>query len=199
MTLGIRWATRNAQRLLVQLVGGTPTPPEGVEVGKHIRGIKFDTFVYPSKDSQISVGSYCRIAAGVRILGATEHRTNLVSMYPIRTILPGNDREPHDLYARGPTCIGNDVWLGLESVIMSGVKVGDGAVVGARSVVTADVPPYAIVVGNPARIVRYRFSPEQILELQRIAWWNWSEEKIRECESDFYGDIDEFLRKHAHR
>ena len=89
--------------------------------------------------------------------------------------------------------------FGLESIILSGFNGGDGVVVGTRSVVTSTVPPFAIVVGNAARIVGYRFSPEHILELQRIAWWNWSEQKIRQCESDFYLGIDEFLRRHAQR
>lgn len=194
----IRVAVRNALRLLIELVGGKQALPEGVTVGAHTYGYDRTTFVTIPQGGQISIGGYCSIARGVRILGRSEHPMDLVSTYPLRTALTRNDGKIYDDYSKGPTRIGNDVWLGLECVILSGVNVGDGAVVGARAVVTSEVPPYAIVAGNPARIVRYRFSPEQIKELLRIAWWNWSEQKVRQYESDFYGDIDSFLKKHAH-
>ena len=82
--------------------------------------------------------------------------------------------------SRGDTTIGNDVWIGRDAMIMPGVTVGDGAIIGARAVVAADVPPYAIVVGNPARLIRRRFSDEEIAQLLRIAWWNWPIEMITE-------------------
>lgn len=78
----------------------------------------------------------------------------------------------------GDVTIGGDVWVGAEATIMSGVTVGNGAVVGAGNLVTKDVEPYAIVAGNPARLVRHRFAPELVEQLLRIAWWEWSDEKI---------------------
>ena len=211
----IRQLIRTAPALFLEWVGGTTSLRKGVTVGRHTYGHRWSTFMVDPNSNRISIGDYCSIAPGVKILaGSDRRRLEDVSTYPVRTLLlKGNEPwissgqhpslpgpEPdHDAKTKGETRIGNDVWLGLESVILSGVNVGDGAVVGAKAVVASDVPPYAIVVGHPARIVRYRFSPEQIQGLQKIAWWNWSEQKIRECESDFYGDIEEFLRKHAIR
>ena len=98
-----------------------------------------------------------------------------------------------------PTCNGdiiieNDVWVGARSTIMSGVKISNGAVVAAGSVVTKDVPPYTIVGGNPARIIKYRFDESQIEKLLKISWWDWDEDKIREnAELMWSSDIDKFI------
>ena len=98
-----------------------------------------------------------------------------------------------------PTCkgdikIGNDVWIGATSTIMSGVTIGDGAVIGAGSTITKDVPPFAIVAGNPGRVVKYRFTEEQIEKLLQISWWNWEELKIRENAMLMWSDnIDDFI------
>ena len=83
-------------------------------------------------------------------------------------------------FTKGDVIIGNDVWIGEDALILSGVTVGDGAVIGARTVIAKDVEPYAVMVGNPARIIKKRFSDEIISQLLAIAWWNWSTEKIRE-------------------
>jgi virginiamycin A acetyltransferase len=101
-----------------------------------------------------------------------------------------------------PTCKGNiiienDVWIGAKSTIMSGVKISNGAVIGSCSVVTKDVPPYAIVVGNPAKIVKYRFTEEQIQSLLKISWWDWNENKIKEEGMLLWSkDINYFIEKH---
>ena len=86
--------------------------------------------------------------------------------------------KPGDLPYKGDTVIGNDVWLGYESIIMPGVRIGDGAVVAAGSVVTKDVPAYTVTGGNPAREIKKRFSPADIERLRRLAWWDWPAEKI---------------------
>ena len=101
-----------------------------------------------------------------------------------------------------PTCkgniyVGSDVWIGAKSTIMSGVTIGDGAIIGSTSTVAKDVPPYAIVVGNPARVVKYRFTQAQIDGLLQIQWWNWDEEKIKTEAMDLWSpNIDEFIYKH---
>jgi serine acetyltransferase len=101
-----------------------------------------------------------------------------------------------------PTCKGdiiveNDVWIGAKSTIMSGVKISNGAIVAANSVVTKDVPPYSVVAGNPAKIVKYRFTEEQIHELLKISWWDWDEEKIKNEALNMWSDnIDNFIKKH---
>lgn len=91
--------------------------------------------------------------------------------------------------------IGNDVWIGKNALLTNGIKIGDGAIVAAGAVVTKDVPDYAVVGGVPAKIIKYRFSEEQIRKLKKIKWWDWPIEKIRDCYDDFI-DIDVFLSKH---
>lgn len=92
--------------------------------------------------------------------------------------------------------IGNDVWLGANVIITNGANIGNGVIAGAGAVITKDVPDYAIVAGVPARIIRYRYTPEQIEALNRIQWWNWSDEEIRERYEDFYIPIEEFIAKY---
>jgi serine acetyltransferase len=95
---------------------------------------------------------------------------------------------------KGDIIIENDVWIGAKSTIMSGVKIRNGAIVGACSVVTKDVPPYAIVAGNPAKVVKYRFTEEQIEKLLSIEWWDWDEQKIRDNAMLMWSsNIDEFI------
>lgn len=92
--------------------------------------------------------------------------------------------------------IGNDVWLGRNVLITNGSDIGNGVIAGAGAIITKDVPDYAIVMGVPARVTRYRYSLEQIKELNKIAWWDWTDEEIRERFEDFYLPIDKFLGKY---
>ena len=97
----------------------------------------------------------------------------------------------------GETIIGNDVWIGKDVNIMGGVTIGDGAIIGTGAVITKDVPPYAVVAGVPAKILKYRFDEEAIAAFLRIKWWNWSEELIEKRFSDVSGaDIADFVRKY---
>lgn len=129
---------------------------------------------------RIFIGSFCSIADGVTIFGGGEHNTHWVTTYPLRIafgdVLAGEDGHPA---SKGETRIGNDVWIGDGATIMSGTVIGHGAVVGARALVSCDVPPYHIVAGNPARVVRARFSEHQIASLLEIAWWDWPVERVR--------------------
>ena len=127
---------------------------------------------------QLSIGSFCSIAAGVKILLGGEHRIDFISTYPFGQFFGTGDKNAHE-WSRGDVFIGNDVWIGHEALILSGTHIGDGAVVGAYSLVKGEVPPYAIVAGNPARVLRYRFSQATIDELMRIRWWDWDDEIIR--------------------
>lgn len=137
-------------------------------------------FMIWAEDERIDIGSFCSIAEDVSIFGGGEHRTDWVTTYPLRIAfneaLANKDGHPA---SKGHTRIGNDVWLGYRAIVMSGVTIGDGAVVGAGAVVTKDVPPYAIVGGNPARVRKFRFSPEVIDELLEIKWWRWPLEQIK--------------------
>lgn len=126
----------------------------------------------------LRIGAYCSIAEGSKILLGGGHRTDWVTTYPFEVFLKAAKHVKGARLTKGDVNIGNDVWLGMDSLIMSGVTVGDGAVIGASAVVTKDIPPYAIVVGNPMRVVRMRFDEAVIEKLLEIQWWNWSEERI---------------------
>ncbi len=143
----------------------------------------------------LTIGQFCSIAAGVKVFLGGEHRTDWVTTFPFPALW--RDKAGHIAghpASRGDVVIGNDVWLGADSVVMSGITIGDGAVIGARAVVTRDVPPYGIVAGNPARLVRYRFDPQTIARLQAVRWWNWSDERIeRHLPAMLSTDIAHFL------
>lgn len=147
---------------------------------------------------RIEIGSFCSIADDVAIFGGGEHRPDWVTTYPLRIAFGDEDagRDGHPS-SKGPTVIGHDVWIGFRATILSGVRIGNGAVIGAGAVVTDDVPAYAIVAGNPARLVRFRFSVEQVQGLQRLAWWDWDVEMIRAqvgelCSRDIAGFLSRF-------
>lgn len=149
--------------------------------------------------ASVRIGSFCSIAESVEILTGGNHRTDWVSTFPLNivfgTAAAWRDGHPS---SKGDVTVGNDVWIGLGAKILSGVTIGDGAVVGAFSVVSRDVRPYAIVVGNPAREVRRRFSDEQVDKLLRIQWWNWSAEVVAERIPFLSSDrIDDFLERWA--
>ncbi len=130
---------------------------------------------FPESGRSLTIGRYCSIADKVEILLGGDHRLDWASTYPfaaLRGHFPDSDA-PEDYHAsRGDVVIGHDVWLGSGCMILSGVTVGHGAVVAARAVVTRNVPPYAIVAGNPARVVRTRFAPEVVEALVAAAWWD---------------------------
>jgi acetyltransferase-like isoleucine patch superfamily enzyme len=130
---------------------------------------------------KLIIGRYCSIADKVEILLGGNHRVDWVTTYPFSALMdlwPSAPRAKDYHTSRGDVAIGHDVWLGSGAIIMSGVTIGDGAVVAAHALVTKDVPPYAIVGGNPARIIRYRFEPETIAELLDIAWWDLPREQV---------------------
>ncbi len=173
-----------------------PRPlPKHVTVGRYTYEVKRSIFVRPTAQATISIGSFCSIAEEVLIFGEADHSTRLVGNFPFRTRMLYPERGHADAVSRGPVKIGNDVWIGTRAIILSGVTIGDGAVVGAGAVVSCDVPPYAIVVGNPARVARLRFSPEIIATLLEIRWWDWPDEKIAAFEAEFYGPVEAFIAK----
>lgn len=167
----------------------------GVTVGRHV-GAPASVILFPSVDAPVEIGSFVALGPETKILALSEHRFG-VSTFNMNDAFFGNNPEyPAEKRPKGKTKIGNDVWTGFRSTILSGVTVGDGAVIGAGAVVSRDVPPYAIVVGNPAHVVRYRFPQDQIQKLLDIKWWNWSDEKILQEQRSIMGPIDEFISKH---
>lgn len=145
--------------------------------------------------TKLTIGKHCSIAKGVMILLGGEHHTDWVSAYPFNNFFHEAAEITGHPHTKGDVCIGNDVWIGMEAIILSGVTIGDGAVIAARSVVTKDVPPYAIAGGNPARIIRLRFSDEIIRELMEIAWWNWPIARIKQgLPLLMQNDIEAFIR-----
>jgi acetyltransferase-like isoleucine patch superfamily enzyme len=139
------------------------------------------TFRMWHPDERIEIGAFCSIAQDVLILGGGEHRLDWVSTFPFRIAFgdPEAERDGHPA-SKGPTIIGNDVWIATRATILSGCRIGHGAVVGAGAVVSGVVPPYSIVAGNPARVVRSRFDTPVIESLLQIAWWDWPIERIRD-------------------
>lgn len=125
-------------------------------------------------NERISIGKFCSIADNVDIFGGGEHRTDWATTYPFNAFFSKfDDIEGHPA-TKGPVHIGNDVWLGNGCKIMSGVTIGDGAVIAANALVAKDVPAYAIVGGNPAKLMRYRFNEEIRQKLLEIKWWDWA-------------------------
>ena len=139
------------------------------------------THFYPWSRDRLLIGKFCQIASGVEfVMNDANHQMNAVSTFPFYT-LEGWDMEPpasEDLPFKGDTVIGNDVWIGQNAVILPGVSVGDGAIIGASSVVGSDVAPYTIVAGNPAKVLRRRFDDELIDLLLEFKWWDKSIEEI---------------------
>ena len=162
-------------------------------IGKH-------TYIAPnSRVSHASIGKYCSIGENV-IIGLYRHPSrDTISTYPA-FYSTGNagcresfvEKDKFDEYPL-QTIIGNDVWICNNSILIGGVRVGDGAIVAAGSVVTKDVPPYGIVGGNPAHLIRYRFCNEDISFLLATSWWNWSDEIVRKY-ADFFDSINHFRK-----
>ena len=143
----------------------------------------------------LKIGAFCSFAGGVQVFLGGEHQTGWVTTFPFAELW--NDAAGYlgsSAKTRGDVGIGNDVWVGTEAVIMSGVRIGDGAVVAARAVVTKNVPPYAIVGGVPAKVIRMRFDEETISRLETLAWWNWGDSKIKRFIPNLLsGDVEKFL------
>lgn len=140
-------------------------------------------YLFDFVGDKLIIGKFCMIASDVTfIMNGANHLSRSVTSYPFAIFGKdwSNAMEGKTYPTKGDTKIGNDVWLGFGATIMPGINIGDGAIIASRSVVTKDVEPYAIVGGNPAKIIRKRFSDEEIKRLLEISWWDWPIEKITE-------------------
>lgn len=161
-------------------------------------------FNYPEFGEKLIIGKFCQIASGTKfIMGPANHRLCSVTTYPFNVFGGAFTENTPDhvsqLPHKGDTVVGNDVWFGRESVIMPGVKIGDGAIIAAYSVVAKDVEPYTLVGGNPARFIKKRFNDELTGLLLRLKWWDFQGEKLAEilpllCDPDLEKVADE-IRK----
>lgn len=155
---------------------------------------------FENHDARLYIGKFCAIGTRVNIYLGGNHRTDWVTCYPFSEVFDFAKSYKGHPATKGDVTIGNDVWIGNEALILSGVRIGDGAVIAARSVVTKDVRPYAVVAGNPARECRRRFNDNIVSELTEIAWWHWPIERITEAMPLLLsGDIQEFVEKYSLR
>lgn len=151
---------------------------------------------YPINNDKLIIGKFCSIACGAKFMFTSgNHKMSSLSTFPFPLFFEEWNLDRNNVTDawdnEGDIIIGNDVWIGYEAVIMQGVKIGDGAIIGTRAVVTKDVPPYTIVGGLPAKEIKKRYSEETIKKLIQIQWWNWDEIKIKNnLQNIMSGDID---------
>jgi acetyltransferase-like isoleucine patch superfamily enzyme len=178
---------------------------ENLHLLKADKGTYFDrniNIISWSDDYSINVGKYCSIGRDCNFFLHANHRPDwITTSSQLWGLVTPEIAEMHMSMGhpacKGDIIIGNDVWIGAKSTVMSGVKIGHGAIIGSTATVAKDVPPYAIVVGNPSKIIKYRFTKKQIESLLKIAWWDWTDDRIKTEAMDLWSDnIDNFIDKH---
>ena len=158
---------------------------------------------YPVNQDRLIIGKYCSIACGAKfIFTSANHTQTSLSTYPFPIFANHWGLDWADVASawdnKGDIVIGSDVWIGYEAVILQGVQVGDGAIIGARAVVTRDVPPYTVVAGVPARAIKQRFPTETIEALLALRWWDWPQALVQaSLPAIMSGDIDQLIQNHA--
>ncbi|QGS51485.1 CatB-related O-acetyltransferase [Spiroplasma tabanidicola] len=170
---------------------------EGIEVGDYTYFYSFNGeqglkefqnknvlyHFYKISNNKLIIGKFCAIADEVKfIMSGANHRINSLSTFPFEMFDEFNDE--HDLICanpvfKGDTVVGNDVWIGYGATILPGIKIGNGAIIGAKTVVSKDVDPYTVVAGNPCKVIKTRFDNETIKKLQDLKWWDKSEKEIK--------------------
>ncbi len=157
-------------------------PEEIVTVGKYTYG-ELNVRYWDSKGEKLIIGNFVSIAEGVKFILGGNHEIETFTTYPFKVMSLG---EKVEAWTKGPIIVEDDVWLGMDSLILSGVRIGQGAIIAAGSVVTKDVAPYSIVGGNPAKILKYRYSEEIIKEMINFDWSKVNLSKINKLKKDLY-------------
>ena len=167
-----------------------------MSVGAYSYAVNFSYWL-PKSRTHVMIGNYCSLARQLAFNIGRNHNFKNVTTYPNSLIKKFFQKEIKSPYYKNPfqIIIGSDVWIGQSVTIMGGVKIGNGALIGANSVVAKDIPPYAIVVGNPARVIKYRFDEETIKKLLAVKWWNWDAKKIAD-NLPLMNDVEKFLELH---
>ncbi|WP_378952058.1 CatB-related O-acetyltransferase [Mesorhizobium sp. ANAO-SY3R2] len=170
--------------------------PASVTVGRGTYGVSKEGLYNCFPTSPVSIGAFCSIAREVLFMCQGNHPTHTAATYPFQNKRFKTQAIDEYLQTNGPIVVGNDVWIGARAIIMSGVTIGDGAVVAAGSIVTKDVAAYTIVGGNPAKFIRRRF-PEDIADaMQAIRWWDWPDEMIAREQASFDLPAEAFVAKY---
>lgn len=176
------WKKANSHNFTVP-VGRVPL--DKVRIGKKTYG--FIDALFSNPENKLIIGNYCSIAQGVKFLPSTDHALDRISTYPFKAMCLTGELEA---LSKGDIVVEDDVWIGYGATILSGVHIGQGAAIAAGSVVTKDVPPYAIVGGVPAKVIKYRFAPDLIEELLKIDYAKLDLETIRAHEADLYRTLE---------
>lgn len=169
---------------------------DNVIIGDYSYGF-FDVLEW-NDETKLKIGKFCSIAADVLFLLGGEHRKDFISTYPFNALMESfNHIEGHPA-SKGDIIVGNDVWIAHGAKILSGVTIGDGAIIAANSLVTKDIPPYAIAMGSPAKVVKYRFDEDTIEKLLKIRWWDFEDEEIIKIIPLLQSDnMEEFLKQYS--
>lgn len=184
-----QWRKLNSHNFTVM---GLEFSPAKVKVGRHTYGLLNVVAAGGVNSAKLYIGSFCSIALGVKFILSGEHNMNTISSFPFRSLVVSNKPFliPESL-DKGNIVIHDDVWIGSNAIICGGVHIGQGAVIAAGAVVTKDVPPYAVVGGVPAKVIKYRFSEEMIKELMKVDYSKLTDEMIVNHIDELYSPLNE--------